>query len=259
MDLEVDGREHPRLTFKAFGEHLDPRRALDIQAYKKELQGEMNIDMSFSTSGRTPHEMAANSHGSIYITMQNGKLAAPLIDLIFWDVAGWAWKKTTDQRYYDITCGVADYSIDKGVISTDAFILDTEHITITGVGTIDLAREQVDYVLVPKKKSYQIVKKADPVDIEGPLNDPKVSTLPWTSAAITAAKIGGIIFAPYIFIPLTAADYLAGKVRTGNGKSTCLEYQKAHEKEEGQQKSNKEINTTHQTSGEDGKKVREGN
>ena len=232
MDLEVDGREHPRLTFKAFGEHLDPRRALDIQAYKKELQGEMNIDMSFSTSGRTPHEMAANSHGSIYITMQNGKLAAPLIDLIFWDVAGWAWKKTTDQRYYDITCGVADYSIDKGVISTDAFILDTEHITITGVGTIDLAREQVDYVLVPKKKSYQIVKKADPVDIEGPLNDPKVSTLPWTSAAITAAKIGGIIFAPYIFIPLSAADYLAGKVHTGNGKSACLEYQKAHKMDE---------------------------
>ncbi len=134
MDLELDVREHPRLTFRAFGKDLDPRRALDIQDYKEELQTEMNIDLSFSTSGLTPHELASNSQGSIYITMQNGKIAAPLIDLVFWDVAGWAWKKATDQRYYDLGCGVADYSIEEGVISTRAFILDTENITITGGG-----------------------------------------------------------------------------------------------------------------------------
>jgi hypothetical protein len=228
MDLELDGREHPRLSFKAFGKDLDPRRALDIEGYKEELKAEMNIDLSFSTSGLTPHEMAANSQGSIYITMQNGKLAAPLADLVFWDVAGWAWKKATDQRYYDITCGVADYSIDKGVISTDAFILDAEHITITGGGTIDLGGEKVEYFFLPKKKSLKIIQKADPVNIEGPLNDPKVKTIPWKSAAITAGKVGGIIFAPFIFIPLTAADYLAGQVTIKDGKSACLEYQKAH-------------------------------
>jgi hypothetical protein len=258
IDLELDGREIPRLTFKAFGENLDPRQTLDIQTYEKELKGEMNIDMSFSTSGLTPHEMAANSQGSIYITIQNGKLSAPLADLVFLDVAGWAWKKATKKNYYDITCGVGDFTIDKGVISTKAFILDTEHITITGVGTIDLGRERVQYVLMPKKKSLKIIQKADPVDIEGPLNDPKVSTLPWKSAAITAAKIGGIIFAPYIFIPLTAADYLVGKVRTGNGESACLEYQKVHEMEEGQQQSNKEVNTTRPPTEEGGKKPGEG-
>jgi hypothetical protein len=230
MDLELDGRDHPRLTFKAFGKDLDPRRALDIQDYKEELQTEMNIDLSFSTSGRTSHELAANSQGSIYITMQNGKIAAPLIDLIFWDVAGWAWKKATDRRYYDVGCGVADYTIEEGVISTRAFILDAEHITITGGGTIDLGGEKVEYFFLPKKKTL-LIQKADPVNIEGPLNDPKVKAIPWKSAAITAGKVGGIIFAPFIFIPLTAADYLAGQVKIEDGKSACLEYQKTHELE----------------------------
>ena len=138
MDLELDAREQPRLTFKALGKNINPRRALDIQQYKEELATEMNIDLSFSTSGFTPHEMAANSQGNIYITLQNGKIAAPLIDLVFWDVAGWAWKKATDQRFYNFDCGVADYSIEEGVISTKAFILDAESITITGGGTIDL-------------------------------------------------------------------------------------------------------------------------
>jgi uncharacterized protein involved in outer membrane biogenesis len=230
FDLRLDTRNHPQLTFRAFGENIDPRRALDMQGENKEFETEMNIDLSFSASGLTPHELAANSQGSIYITLQNGKIAAPLIDLVFWDVAGWVWKKATKERYYDFDCGVADYSIEKGVISTKAFILDTQSITITGGGTIDLGGEKIDYVLLPKKKTL-FIKKADPVNIEGPLNDPKVSTVPWKSAAITAAKVGGIIFAPFVFIPLTAADYAAGKVGSKDGKSACLEYQKTHKME----------------------------
>ena len=155
-------------------------------------------------------------------------------------MAGWAWKKATDQRYYHFACGVADYSVEEGVISTKAFILDAEHITITGGGTIDLGGEKVEFFLVPKKKSLKIIQKADPVNIEGPLNDPKVSAIPWKSAAITAGKVGGIIFAPFIFIPLTAADYLAGQVKISNGKSACLEYQRVHKMEQGQEGQEKE-------------------
>ena len=237
MDLELDVREQPRLTFKAFGKNIDPRRALDIQDYKGQLEAEADINVSISTAGISPHELAANSQGSIYITMQNGKIAAPLIDLVFWDVVGWAWKKTTDVRYYDFVCGVADYTIEEGVISTKALILDAEHITITGGGTIDLGGEKVEYFFVPKKKSLKIIQKADPVNIEGSLNDPKVKTIPWKSAAITAGKVGGIIFAPFIFIPLSAADYLAGQVKIEDGKSACLEYQKSRKIEQSQQES----------------------
>jgi hypothetical protein len=234
MDLQIDARDHPRMTFRAFGENLDPRRALDIKGYEEALEAEMDIDVSLSTSGLTPHELAANTRGSIYLTSKNGRIPAPLIDLVFLDVAGWAWKKATKQTYYNIDCGVADYRIDEGVVSTKALILDSHAITITGGGTIDLGGEKIEYVLLPKKKSV-LINKAEPVKIEGPLNNPKVKTMPWKSAAITAGKIGGIIFAPFIFIPLSAADYLAGKVKIEDGKSACLEYQKTQQMENGPQ------------------------
>ena len=163
------------------------------------------------------------------MTMQNGKLPAPLIDLVFWDFAGWAWKKVKNQRFYDFSCGVADYSIEQGVISTKGFILDGKDITISGGGTIDLGQEQIEYFLLPKKKTLRI-KKADPVKIKGPLNDPKVEATPWKSAAITAGKVGGIILAPFIFIPLTAADYVSGKVEVKDGESACLKYQETRNK-----------------------------
>jgi len=230
MDLQLDARDHPQLTFKALGKNLDPWLTLNIQQEKKRFEARLDIDVSLDTSGLSPHELAANSEGSIYITMQNGKVSATLVDLVFADIAGWAWKKTKGRKFDDIDCGVADYSIEQGVISTKAFILDFETATITAGGTIDLGREEIEYVLLPKKKSLRIYK-ADPVKIKGPLNDPKVKTLPWKSAATTVAKIGGIIFAPYIFIPLTAADYAASRVKIGDGKSACLEYQKTHKME----------------------------
>ena len=228
MDLQLDARDHPRLTFKALGEQLDPWRTLNIQQEKQRFEARLDIDVSLSTSGLSPHELAANSQGSIYLTMQNGKVSAALIDLVFADIAGWVWTKTKGRKFDDFDCGVADYSIEQGIISTKAFILDTENATITGGGTIDLGGEEIEYVLLPKKKSLRIYK-ADPVKIKGPLNDPKVKTLSWKSAGTTAGKVAGIIFAPFIFIPLTAADYAASKVKTKDGESACLEYQKTHE------------------------------
>jgi hypothetical protein len=230
MDLELDARDHPQLTFKAFGEHLDPWRTLNIQQEKQRFEARLDIDVSLSTSGLSPHELAANSQGSIYLTMQNGKVSSALIDLVFADIAGWVWTKTKGRKFDDFDCGVADYSIEQGIISTKAFILDTENATITGGGTIDLGGEEIEYVLLPKKKSLRIYK-ADPVKIKGPLNDPKVKTLSWKSAGTTAGKVAGIIFAPFIFIPLTAADYAASKVKTKDGESACLEYQKTHKME----------------------------
>jgi uncharacterized protein involved in outer membrane biogenesis len=230
IDLRLNAQDHPRLIFRALGEHLGPGHALDIQNYQKEFGAEMNIDVSFSTSGLTPHELASNSQGSIYITIENGKIPAAPIDLVFTDIAGWTWHKATNRRYYDINCGVADYSIDQGLISTKALMIEAKDIAITGTGTVDLGREKVKYVLLPKKKS-SLIYTAEPVNIEGSLNDPKVIALPWKSAATTIAQIGGIILAPYIFLPLTAAEKVAGEVTSRSGKSPCLEYQETHDLE----------------------------
>ena len=116
----------------------------------------MDVDVSLSTSGLSPHELAANSEGSIYITMQNGKISAALIDLVFADIAGWAWKKTKGRKFDDIDCGVGDYSIEEGVISTEAFILDFESGTIrdkvTGSTGLGSAESVMDFDEMDKNK-----------------------------------------------------------------------------------------------------------
>jgi hypothetical protein len=229
MELQLDARDFPLLTFKALGEHLDPWQALDMEKYGEQFAAEMNIDMSFSTTGLTPHELASNSQGNIYLTIQNGKISAPLVNLVFADIVGWVWQTTKKKKYYDFDCGVAHYSIEQGVISTKAFFLESESIAITGQGTIDLGREEIKYVVLPKKKT-RLLHSADPVHIEGPLNNPVVKALPLKSAVTTYGAYGGMVLAPFIFLPLAAADHVAGSLKSKGKESPCLEYQKTYKK-----------------------------
>jgi hypothetical protein len=108
-------------------------------------------------------------------------------------------------------------------VTTNAFFMDTDRITIAGEGTVDLGREQVDYTFIPRKKSRLIIK-AEPVKIRGPLNDPSIQAIPVKSAALT---FGTLVFAPYVFAGMVAADYAHGKLDHGEGDSSvCANYEK---------------------------------
>ncbi len=220
LDFQIDSQDPPQMSFKAYGKDLDPWQTLDIQQGRKTLETDVDIDVAVTTFGDSPHEFAANANGDIYITMKNGKIRRALLDMVLVDVVGWTIGKTTLKNFYDINCGVADYVIKQGVISTNAFLLDSQNITITGEGSIDLGNETVDYVILPKKKS-RIISKADPVKINGALNNPSISVIPWKSAAET---YGGLAFAPYIFVGISVFDYLTNALGLGSKSSPCLDY-----------------------------------
>jgi len=57
--------------------------------------------------------------------------------------------------------------------------------------------------------------------VKGTLSDPSVSVIPVKSAAAT---YGTLLFAPYVFVGLKAADYLSGKVKSQ--ESPCLAYER---------------------------------
>lgn len=227
LDLHIDGRDAFQIKFRALGSDLDPWQPLQIEQTNEDFQTNLDVDILIDSAGKSPHELAANANGNVTLKILDGKIRRSLIDLLLVDVVGWTFNQTTRKKYLDVDCGLADYSIDQGVISTKALFLEAKNIAITGTGTIDLGQEQIDYAILPKKKS-RFVGKADPVTIKGPLNNPNVSALPWKLAAKT---YGGLVFAPQFFLPLRLVEGLFGKVRKDK-KSPCLQYKEGHDIDE---------------------------
>jgi hypothetical protein len=229
MEFQVDTRDVPGLVLKAAAKNVNPWRG-DQNAkpeHEQFVNANYDLDLSFNANGNSAHELASSAEGDVYLTIQDGWLRRSFVDLLFVDIVGWGLNLVKHSKYVPINCGIADYSIREGVVSTDAFFIDTKNITVTGEGTVDLGKEEVDYVFIPRKKSRKILK-AEPVKINGPLNDPSVRAVPVKSAALT---FGTLIFAPYVFVGLVAADQASNVMRDDDsGTSACIEYEKKRSK-----------------------------
>ncbi len=229
LDMRLELEKDLRISVKASGKDINPWLTLSIQQpnIKNDFDAELDIDMEITSFGKSEYDLVANMEGDIYVILKNGKMRKEPLDMLFTDLIGWTIGKATGQKYVDIDCGVADYSITRGVITTNAFIIDARDITVAGEGTIDLSQEQIDYVFLPKKKS-SLILKAEPVKVTGPLTNPSVKVLPWKSAAAT---YGSLFFGPYVFAGWVAFDFLKSTISRGSTTSPCSEYEKKHEQE----------------------------
>jgi hypothetical protein len=224
VTLSLDARDTPRMRFTAYGQNIDPWRDMPkwAEANAAGFGADLDVDIDLDATGDSVYGLVSSLDGNVFVTSRHGKISRSLVDLLFIDIAGWAASKISDSRYIDITCGVADFALKNGVASTRGFFLDTRNIAITGDGDIDFGNETVDYVFIPKKKS-RIILKAEPVKVKGPLLDPSVTAIPVKSAALT---FGTLLFAPYVFVGLTASDYILGKFGGKDDDTPCLNYEK---------------------------------
>lgn len=230
LDVLLELEKDLKISVNASGENINPWQTLSMRQpdIKDDFNAELDIDIDITSSGGSEHELAANMGGSIFLILKNGKMRREPLDMLFTDLIGWTIGKTIGGKYIDIDCGVADYRITRGLITTNAFIIDSKDITIAGEGTIDLAQEQIDYVFLPKKKS-KLIQRAEPVKVSGPLNNPSVKVMPWKSAAVT---YGSLFFGPYVFAGVMAADFLMGAVRKEITTSPCSAYEKKHDQDQ---------------------------
>ena len=74
-----------------------------------------------------------------------------------------------------INCAVAYLDVVNGEVQSDAILVDTERITIGGIGTLDLESEEIDLVLTPRPKNPTFLSLAHTIRLTGPLSDPEVT------------------------------------------------------------------------------------
>lgn len=226
MNLSLNTNGKPEIKLKAFGKNINPWLGINDSRVKDHFISDVNIDIDIElhAQGTSQHELVSSMNGELHVIVENGKIRREHMELLFIDLIGWTTRKATDHQFYDLNCGVMDFTLQNGLISTRGFILDTNSIAITGDGKINLSEEQLNYVFIPKKKS-RFILNAEPVTVKGSLADPSVQVIPIKSAALT---FGTLVFAPYVFVGFSATEFLMGKRGKSGTKAPCAMYEKVH-------------------------------
>jgi len=206
--ISLDGRRHPiqaRAQVRAKKMHIV--KLLPTLDLSKSSVGQINGEFNLNGQGDSVGRMLATANGKLGLSVAGGEISKLLMEKIslhLWEIL--VLKLTGDKRI-KLHCGVADFSVRKGVMRADTLLLDTEVTTLVGSGSIDLAQEKLDLTLDQKTKETSPVALTSPIYLRGSFAHPVASI---DMGRVAARGLGAValgIVAPLLaLVPLVDPD-----------------------------------------------------
>jgi hypothetical protein len=174
--------------------------------------GQLELDLEVNFDAATIEEVLASANGHLDATYYPEGADTRLLDL--W--AGPLFKvalPATGSEASRLNCIVLWFTIDDGLMTSDAFYLDTSRMRARGTGAIDLSTGKLDFKLSPRPKSRNFLNLATPVRVEGTWDDPSIR--------FTRGGLAGTLVKLYLWT-LTVWRDLTRTPLPADGSDICL-------------------------------------
>ncbi len=227
----------PSIALRGTMRGVELREALALLEVGESGQGKIDIDADLRSVGGSPRALAGALAGRLDLAMGTGRIDNGLIDFIAADLVQSLMPWNVAQGHANVNCMVARFPVERGVMTAETLLLDTDKMTMGGDGTIDLGKERLNLRLVPKPKDPSLFSLAVPILVEGPLNNP--SAAPDAEAValgVAGSALGTLINPLGILIPFVSAGSagenpcIAALKRPGTGDKSTAEARKRKKK-----------------------------
>ena len=171
------------------------------------ITGKLDLNVAASGRGGSVRTLMAGLDGQASLVVTEGVIANKYADFLAADLLRAVAAGAQDRAETKVNCAVADFPIERGLATAKVLLIDTERITVTGEGTVNLATETLDLKLKPKPKDASLLSLATPVNVSGTLASPIATPDPTTLGTGVAAAVVGNILLPGIGLlaPLLSA------------------------------------------------------
>ncbi|MBG6222946.1 MULTISPECIES: AsmA family protein [unclassified Janthinobacterium] len=165
-------------------EQLFPR----LQALQASV-GEINGDVSLSATGNSVASLLGNSNGEVRALINRGSISKLLLEEMGLNIGSIVLTKMVGDKQVKLNCMVADFAVDKGLMRTRQFLVDTDDAVLHVDGTVSLANERLDLTLRPDSKGLRIFSLRSPLYVQGTFSKPEVSV----DKGVLALRAGGAL------------------------------------------------------------------
>lgn len=164
------------------------------------LTGKMSTKINTKGSGDSVRTIMASLNGDTEVVMDEGKIASRYIDLLASDLTKQLIPGNGSGEA-KINCVVSRFDVKQGIATSKALLFDTEKMTVSGGGTIDLRTEKLDLAIEPQPKEASVMSLAVPLQVSGTLGSPHVAP----SATSVLKGVAGMAFTGLTPFGLVAA------------------------------------------------------
>ncbi|MGB5728299.1 MAG: AsmA-like C-terminal region-containing protein, partial [Thiogranum sp.] len=139
-----------------------------------DVEGRVDLAADLKSRGNSLHHLMVNLDGTTGAVIGKGYVPR-FLDLLAQDLSRrvitiWGHHKKAGQ----LNCGVIQFTNKQGIATSDAFLFNTQLAILKGDGEINLATEQLDFVLSPKPKDSSLFSLATKLRVDGSILDPRV-------------------------------------------------------------------------------------
>ena len=153
--------------------------------------------------GKSVGALLASSDGRVGLVMAGGEISQMVLAGVDLDGGELIKLLFTGDKNVPIRCAVVDFGVKKGLMNSDAFVIDTTETNILGEGYIRLIDETIKMTLSPQPKDFSILSLRTPVHISGTFKKPKIRPDKMLAIRISASILLGVLATPLAsLIPL---------------------------------------------------------
>lgn len=175
--------------------------------------GQINGDAALSATGNSIATLLGAANGEVHTLINQGTVSKLLLEKMGLNVGNIILTTLFGDKQVRINCMATDFAVDRGIMYSRTFVVDTEEAIIHVDGVVSLADETINLTINPKTKGLRILSLRAPLYVRGPFKKPAVSV----DKGVLAMKAGGAVALATLAAPLAA---LLPLVNTGPGEES---------------------------------------
>ncbi len=192
IKLDGSGKVIPNgiaAELKASARHLRIKQLFPHLPALQASVGEINGDASLSATGNSVATLLGSSNGEVRALINRGSISKLLLEEMGLNIGSIVVTKLVGDKQVKLNCMAADFVVNKGLMRTRQFIVDTEDAVLHIDGTVNLGNEQLDLTLQPDSKGLRIFSLRSPLYVKGTFSKPDVSV----DKGVLALRAGGAL------------------------------------------------------------------
>lgn len=199
--IKVDAREEePQFNMDLNIRQLQLRQFFEGTRFAESTEGILGGKVNLEGTGVSLADLLAVSNGKLTVVMADGTISLLFIEAADLDIGEALPILLGRDQATQIHCGVFDFVVKEGVLTSHIFVLDTDDSRVFGDVHIDLTDETINAELSADPKDNSIFSVQTPITISGRLKQPRIG--------IDAGKAGtralGAIALGALLTPLAA-------------------------------------------------------
>ncbi|MBN8480118.1 MAG: AsmA family protein [Xanthomonadales bacterium] len=207
--VQIDGAEKPpQGQFILEARALQMARLLPTLATGDATFGEINGALALAGTGDSLAAVLATADGEVKLLIEHGRVSKALLETAGLNFGNLLLTKLFGDRSVELECAAAQLVAERGVLTPQAFLVDTKEALIEVEGKVDLARERFDLEVKPQAKGLRILSLRSPLQVRGSFLHPEVGVKkgPLIARGIGAVVLGVFAAPAAALVPLVATS-----------------------------------------------------